>query len=155
RHVRPIRVAPGMAEALGGGRRGDDVHATVDLSFAETARGATRRIRVPRHSPCPTCGARGRHSNGSPCEACGGRGAVRALEEIAVSIPPGVDSGVQLRIAEQGNAGPFGGPRGDLIISTRVREHPFFTRKGDNVHCEVPISVWEAIRGARIKVPTP
>jgi curved DNA-binding protein len=62
---------------------------------------------------------------------------------------------MQLRVSEEGSAGPFGGPRGDLIISTRVAEHPFFTRRGENVHCEVPISVWEAIRGARIKVPTP
>jgi len=74
---------------------------------------------------------------------------------VSINVPAGVDSGVQLRIAEEGNAGPFGGPRGDLIISTRVAEHPFFTRKGDNIHCEVPISVWEALRGARIKVPTP
>jgi molecular chaperone DnaJ len=58
-------------------------------------------------------------------------------------------------MAGEGNAGPFGGPRGDLIVSTRVREHPFFRRKGDSVHCELPISVWEALLGARIHVPTP
>jgi len=58
-------------------------------------------------------------------------------------------------LAGEGSAAPFGGPRGDLIVSTRVREHPFFKRKGDTVHCEVAISVWEAIRGARVRVPTP
>jgi molecular chaperone DnaJ len=66
-----------------------------------------------------------------------------------------MDSGAQVRIAGAGHAGPFGGPRGDLLVSTRVREHPFFQRRGDGVHCEVPISVWEALRGARIAVPTP
>ena len=70
-------------------------------------------------------------------------------------MPAGVDSGAQIRVAGEGNAGPFGGPRGDLIVSTRVGEHPFFRRKGDSVHCEVPISVWEALLGARIRVPTP
>jgi DnaJ-class molecular chaperone len=55
----------------------------------------------------------------------------------------------------EGSAAPFAGPRGDLIVSTRVREHPFFVRKGDHVHCEVPITVWEALRGARVRVPTP
>jgi curved DNA-binding protein len=77
------------------------------------------------------------------------------IEAVAVAIPPGVDSGAQLRVPEEGSAGPFGGPRGDLLVSTRVAEHTFFARKGDNVHCEVPVSVWEALRGARIKVPTP
>ncbi|MBI4593768.1 MAG: hypothetical protein HY728_06085, partial [Candidatus Rokubacteria bacterium] len=67
----------------------------------------------------------------------------------------GVDSGGQIRIRSEGSAGPYGGPRGDLIVSTRVREHPFFARQGEGVHCEVTISVWEALRGARIRVPTP
>ena len=70
-------------------------------------------------------------------------------------IPPGMDTGVQIRVAGQGHAGPYGGPRGDLIVSTRVAEHPFFRRKGDGVHCELPISAWEALQGARIRVPTP
>jgi len=74
---------------------------------------------------------------------------------VSVTIPAGVDTGSQIRVTGEGSAGPFGGPRGDLIVSTRVQEHPFFTRKGDSVHCEVPISVWEAILGARIRVPTP
>src|SRR5262249_19892280 len=86
---------------------------------------------------------------------CGGRGVLRVNESVTVTVPPGVESGVQLRVPREGSAGPFGGARGDLLISTRVGEHPFFVRKGDNVHCEVLISVWEAIRGARIKAPTP
>ena len=70
-----------------------------------------------------------------------------------ITIPAGVDSGVQLRVPEEGSAGPFGGPRGDLIVSTRVEDHPFFVRKGDNLHCDVPITLAEAILGARIQVP--
>ena len=147
-------LAAGTNDVLGAGRRGDDVHVTVDLSFAEVVCGATRKLQIPRYSACRTCEARGRTVDG-PCGACGGRGVARLVEPVAVSIPPGADSGVQLRVAEQGSAGPFGGPRGDLIVSTRVADHPFFARKGDSVHCEVAISVWEALRGARIKVPTP
>jgi molecular chaperone DnaJ len=145
---------PGTAEALGPGRRGDDVHVTVDVSFAEVARGARRTVRVARHSPCRTCAARGRMGS-DPCVSCAGRGVVRTTEPVGITVPPGVDSGVQLRVAGEGSAGPFGGPRGDLIVSTRVADHPFFERKGDSVHCEVPISVWEALHGARIRVPTP
>src|SRR5438046_95214 len=79
----------------------------------------------------------------------------QAYRRLARQYPAGVDTGSQIRVTGEGSAGPFGGPRGDLIVSTRVQEHPFFTRKGDSVHCEVPISVWEAILGARIRVPTP
>jgi molecular chaperone DnaJ len=74
---------------------------------------------------------------------------------VRVEIPAGVDNGTEIRVAGEGSAGPFGGPRGDLIVSTRVQPHPFFSRRGDSVHCEVPITIWEALRGARIRVPTP
>jgi DnaJ-class molecular chaperone len=142
-------------DALAPGRRGDDVHVTVDVSFAEVVHGGQRKVAVARFSPCSRCGSSGRAATDGACSSCGGRGVARVTESISVAIPPGVDSGVQLRIPDEGSAGPFGGPRGDLIVSTRVAEHPFFLRKGDNVQCEVPVSVWEALRGARIKVPTP
>jgi molecular chaperone DnaJ len=146
--------AVGADAALAEGRRGDDVHAVVDLSFAGVVRGTNVRLDVQRFSPCPTCGASGAGPEGR-CSACMGRGVRRVVEPVGVVVPAGVDSGAQIRVAGEGNAGPFGGPRGDLLVSTRVGEHPFFQRKGDNVHCDVPISVWEALLGARIRVPTP
>ena len=144
----------GRQDAVEAGRRGEDVHVAADLSFADAVRGATLELAVPRFSPCPACEAQGR-VEGRPCAACVGRGVRRMVEGVNVAIPPGVDAGCQVRIAGEGSAAPFGGPRGDLVVSTRVQEHPHFTRKGDNVHCEVPITVWEALRGARIRVPTP
>jgi len=146
--------AAGADEVLAAGRRGDDVHAVVDLTFAEVVRGANVRLDVPRFSGCTACGASGAVREGR-CSACMGRGVRRVIEPVGVAVPAGVDSGAQIRVAGEGNAGPFGGPRGDLIVSTRVVEHPLFRRKGDSVHCEVPISVWEALLGARIRVPTP
>lgn len=140
--------------ALQPGRHGDDVHVAVELAFADAARGVTTTLHVPRHSPCAPCGASGA-TDGEPCRRCQGRGIRRVLDAVSAAIPAGVDSGVQIRVAGQGSAGPYGGPRGDLIISTRVREHPFFKRHGEAVHCEVPISVWEALRGARVRIPTP
>jgi molecular chaperone DnaJ len=144
----------GLVEALGAGRRGEDVHAAVELSFAAAARGAALELPLARFSACEACGAAGVVRDG-PCAACEGRGVGRATETIRVGIPAGVDSGTQIRVPGEGNAGPFGGPRGDLIVSTRVQEHPFFSRRGDGVHCEVPVSVWEALRGGRIPIPTP
>ena len=142
------------SEALGAGRRGDDVHASVELDFTDVARGTTLRLGVSRFSPCPPCGATGR-VGGGPCAACQARGVRRGVDPVEVDIPPGVDSGTQVRVSGEGSAGPFGGPRGDLVVSTRVGEHPFFVRKGDGVYCEVPVGLWEALRGARIRVPTP
>lgn len=148
------RLGRARAGALGGGRRGDDVHAAVELSFEDVARGVSLDLPVPRFSPCRACKASGTAAD-EGCATCGGRGVVHAVELVAVHVPPGVDTGTQLRFPGEGSAGPFGGPRGDLFVSTRVREHPFFKRKGDSVHCEMPITVWEALRGARIHVPTP
>jgi len=145
----------GAAEPLAAGRRGDDVHITVDVSFAEVVRGLTRRLHVTRFLSCRDCNARGRVGGGAACGTCAGRGVERITGPVSVTIPPGVDAGVQLRVPDEGSAGPFGGARGDLIVTTRVAEHPFFARKGDSVHCEVPVSVWEALRGARVKIPTP
>ena len=146
-------AAPGGA-ALEAGRRGDDVHVTVDLEFVAAARGATLRVSVARFSPCPACGAGGRVES-RPCGDCQGRGVRRTVESVPVVVPPGVDTGTQLRVSGEGSAGPFGGPRGDLVVSTRVGEHPFFVRKGEGVYCEISLGVWEALRGARVRVPTP
>ena len=156
-HARAMydRFGPAMGtEALAAGRRGDDVHVTIELEFADVARGARVTLSVPRYSPCPACQSSGRR-DGRACEPCQGRGVRRAVDPVAVDVPPGVDSGTQVRVTGEGSAGPFGGARGDLLVSTRVREHPFFVRQGDGVHCEIDLGVWEALRGARIRVPTP
>ncbi len=142
------------AAALDAGRRGEDVHVGIDLAFADAARGTTVRLGVSRFSPCADCHAAG-YSPAGACAACQGRGVRRGVDTVEVAVPAGVDSGDQVRARGEGSAGPYGGPRGDLVVSTRVREHQFFKRKGELVHCEVLISVWEALRGARLTVPTP
>ena len=133
-------------EAVGAGRRGDDLHVAVSLSLADAARGVTLPVELSRFSPCEACG-------GDGCEECRGRGVRLATERASIPVPAGVDTGAEIRVTGQGHAGPFAGPRGDLIVSTRVEDHPFFVRKGDNLHCDVPITLAEAILGARIQVP--
>lgn len=153
-HYDRVGPAAARADALGTGRRGDDVHVAVEIGFADAVTGVGLTLEVPRFSRCQACGGSG-GEGGRGCAHCQGRGVRRAVEAVQVEIPAGVDTGMQLRVRDEGSAGPFGGPRGDLVVSTRVREHPFFQRKGDSVQCEVPVSVWEALRGARIRVPTP
>ena len=146
--------ASAHGEALGAPRSGEDVHVAAALSFSDAASGVRIALDVPRFSPCPACAATG-HVEGAACRRCAGRGVRRAVDRVPVRIPAGVDSGAQIRVPGEGDVGPFGGPRGDLLVATRVREHPFFERKGEAVHCEIPITVWEALRGGRITMPTP
>ena len=70
-----------------------------------------------------------------------------------MALPPGVDTGVQFRIPSEGHSGPFGGPRGDLVVIAHVHDDHVFTRKGDNVYCEVAMTIIEAVLGARVMVP--
>jgi molecular chaperone DnaJ len=101
---------------------------------------------------CPRCGGTGKLRNA--CPTCGGDGRIAHNEVVDVRIPPGARNGSRLRVPGKGNAGTMGAPPGDLYITTRVEEHPFFRREGDNIEITVPVSVWEAGLGAKIEVPT-
>ncbi len=76
-------------------------------------------------------------------------------EKIAVSIPPGVETGSKIRLRERGQPSPNGGPTGDLILVIRVSEHPIFRRLGRNLELELPVTLAEAVLGAKIDIPTP
>lgn len=101
---------------------------------------------------CPRCGGSGRLKN--TCPTCRGEGRQARPDTVEVRIPQGVASGSRLRVAGKGNAGVGGGPAGDLYITVRVEEHPFFKRDGDNINIQIPVTVSEAGLGAKIEVPT-
>ncbi|MDQ2711772.1 MAG: molecular chaperone DnaJ [Acidobacteriota bacterium] len=101
---------------------------------------------------CPRCGGSGRLKNA--CPTCRGEGRISRPDTVEVRIPQGVASGSRLRVAGKGNAGVAGGQAGDLYITIRVEEHPFFKRDGDNINIQVPLTVSEAGLGAKIEVPT-
>jgi len=79
---------------------------------------------------------------------------VARQETVDIRIPPGARNGSRLRVPGKGNAGTMGALPGDLYITTRVEDHPFFHRDGDNIEIKVPVAVWEAALGAKIEVPT-
>jgi molecular chaperone DnaJ len=103
--------------------------------------------------PCRQCGGTGTEIK-DPCPTCGGTGQTRQVKRYRVNIPAGVRDGSRVRLAGKGEAGPRGGPPGDLYVVTRVGDSPIFKRRGDNLEVEVPITIPEAIRGATIEVPT-
>jgi molecular chaperone DnaJ len=118
-----------------------------------TGRAFLQRGFMKFSSPCPTCNGTGR-LRGQACPACRGEGRSERAELLNVRIPPGVDTGSKVRVPEKGNAGPNGGPRGDLYITIEVTPHPVFRREGANLFLKVPITVPEATLGAKIDVPT-
>jgi molecular chaperone DnaJ len=101
---------------------------------------------------CTRCGGTGRLRN--MCRACGGDGRVRRADTIEIRIPAGVQTGSRVRVPGRGNAGTAGEPPGDLYIITDVQPHAFFDRRGDDIYITVPITVTEAVLGAKIEVPT-
>ena len=103
--------------------------------------------------PCSLCGGSGTVIE-DPCPTCHGSGAVRTVKRLRVNIPAGVRDGSRIRLAGNGEPGRRGGPPGDLYLITRVSPSPVFTRKGDNLEVEVPLTIPEALRGAEVKVPT-
>ncbi len=104
-------------------------------------------------STCPNCSGRGVIIS-NPCTECSGAGRVRGRRKVRVRIPAGVDSGARLRLREEGEAGLRGGPRGDLYIVLHVEEHEFFTRRGKDIVCSLPVSFSLAALGGAVEIPT-
>lgn len=102
---------------------------------------------------CSACGGHGTVIE-APCRECRGAGSVRRSAQIKIKIPPGVHDGTMLRITEEGEPGPLGGPRGDLYVVTRVKDHPQFHRDGDDLVFERPLSFPQAALGCTLEVPT-
>lgn len=102
---------------------------------------------------CGQCNGEGK-VNRSPCTNCRGAGRTRAMREIKVKIPAGVDNGSRLKLRSEGEAGVRGGSPGDLYVVLSVREHVLFHRDGANIVCQRPISMIDAALGAEVDVPT-
>jgi molecular chaperone DnaJ len=171
---------------------GEDLEHQARVTFAESLKGAKRRLHLMRQDRCPGCRGSGevtfapvvcptckgdgrvRTSRGHmvflrrcpecgargvlgrrPCPQCSGQGRLMHSEWLDVTIPAGVESGSHLRVPGAGNAGPFGGPSGDLVLTLEVEPHPFYRREGEDLHCTVPASFTEAALGAHIEVPAP
>ena len=105
--------------------RGQDVHYRLAVEFLEAVNGAKRQLTLPDGST------------------------------IDVTVPPGTRDGQMLRLRGKGGAGIGGGPPGDALIEIEVTPHPLFTRKGDDIHLELPVTLTEAVLGGKISAPTP
>ncbi|HET6380892.1 MAG TPA: molecular chaperone DnaJ [candidate division Zixibacteria bacterium] len=102
---------------------------------------------------CPRCQGEGRII-ATPCHNCGGDGRVRQERRLEVTIPAGIESGQRIALDGQGEAGPRGGPPGDLYVVVTVREHPELIRRGTELYYELPLTFPQAALGAAFTVPT-
>jgi molecular chaperone DnaJ len=101
---------------------------------------------------CVACGGTGTRI-ADPCQNCRGESRVASEFKLNVKIPPGVEDGTRIRYSGEGDAGRFGGPRGDLYVVLSIRAHDFFERQGHDLHCVIPISFPQAALGAEIEIP--
>lgn len=102
---------------------------------------------------CTTCGGSG-EAVSDPCGTCHGQGRVHQQKTINVNIPAGVEDGMRIRVAGEGEAGVRGAKPGDLYVFVSVKQNNIFVRDGENLHCKVPLKVTTAMMGGSIEVPT-
>lgn len=112
------------AEDIGSAIRGQDVTATAEISLNEAAHGGTRRLELPTG------------------------------KEVEFKIPAGITDGKQIRLKGQGMPAPHGGPPGDVLITVQIAPHPLFKVEDQNLRLELPITLYEAVLGAKVRVPT-
>ena len=101
---------------------------------------------------CSNCGGRGKIIK-EPCVECRGKGKIRKNVKIKVKIPEGIAEGQTVVLREQGEAGNNGGGHGDLYVVVHIKKHSIYTRKGDHVLCDIPITFTQATLGAEIEIP--
>jgi len=103
--------------------------------------------------PCPRCGGTGTVIP-VPCPTCSGDGRVRARRTVTVRVPAGVEDGMRIRLAGEGEVGPGGGAPGDLYVEVREHSHPVLHREGDDLHCEVTLPMTAAALGTVVPLTT-
>jgi molecular chaperone DnaJ len=102
---------------------------------------------------CPRCGGEGEVIE-SPCPSCRGSGTSKTTHKVTVRVPAGVDEGTSLRVSGAGDAGPKGGTPGDLYVVIHLKKDQRFTRDGDDLHTESPVSFSTAVFGGDISITT-
>ena len=108
--------------------------------------------RVQTTRPCSECRGTGEIIK-EPCENCHGKGTVRKSPKVKVKIPAGINDNQTVVLRGQGNPGTKGGPAGDLYITVRVRKSSIYKRDGNNVYCDIPVTITQATLGAELEIP--
>ena len=141
-----------LCDVCGGSGAQPGTHSSVCPTCRGTGQVSRSQGFFTISTPCSRCRGEGRVIS-FPCTECRGAGTVRRTKKLHITIPAGVDNGSKLRLRGEGEPGERGGPPGDLFIFIHVEPHEFFTRDGDHIVCQIPISFPQAALGAEIEVP--
>jgi molecular chaperone DnaJ len=148
-------VVPRAAACEPCGGSGSEANAPLEtcrtcngVGQVRTNQGMFRVVRT-----CPGCHGRGQMIK-NPCKSCGGRGLTQKERKLAVKIPVGVEDGTRIRLAGEGDAGPRGGPPGDLYLFLSVKPHTLFERDGPDLYCRAPAPMCRAALGGEMEIPT-
>ncbi|MFP3712755.1 molecular chaperone DnaJ [Puerhibacterium sp. TATVAM-FAB25] len=170
-----VRMDVELAEAVFGTKRELQVDTAVvcstctgkgarpgtELRTCEVCQGRGHVQRVARSflgqvmttAPCSACGGYGTVIP-EPCPDCAGEGRVRSRRTLTVNVPAGVDTGTRIKLTAQGEVGPGGGPAGDLYVEVREKPHETFVRRGDDLHCTLPVPMTAAALGTVLDLET-
>lgn len=148
---------PRRANARRGGAgfavRGSDIEAEMSLTLEQAHHGVTRRITLEADETCSDCSGSGSKAN-RVCNSCQGTGRIHRPKALEVVVPAGVRGGSVIRLAGQGEAGANGAPPGDLYLRVGLEPHCLFSVvDNDDVQIQLPVAPWEAVLGAKVKVP--
>ena len=134
-------------------QRGQDLETTLDLALREAFEGGKKSVSLQIEDNCPQC-----HGTGTVgkriCPKCHGTGHLLETKRFDVTVPKGVREGQRIRLAGQGATGVGGGPKGDLFLIVHFVDDGKYTRKGDDLYIDFPISIYDLILGGEVRVPT-
>ncbi len=151
-----VETAVGCPTCHGAGARPGSSPRTCEVC---RGRGEVQQVtrsflgQVMTSRPCSACQGYGSVIP-DPCHECGGDGRVRTRRTLTVKIPPGVDTGTRIQLTGEGEAGPGGGPAGDLFVEVVEVPHPLFRRQGDDLHCTVAVPMTAAALGTTVSIET-
>lgn len=134
-------------------QRGQDLETTLDLTMHEAYEGGKKSVALQIEDLCQQCHGTGTIGK-TICTKCHGTGRVLETKRFDVTIPRGVREGQRIRLASQGGTGLGGGPKGDLYLVVHAVEDDKYTRKGDDLYIDLPISIYDLILGGEVRVPT-
>ena len=155
RDLEIVRIEPCQHCSGAGNEPGTPITTCVTCAGSGQVRRAQRSVfgQFAVTTPCPACNGAGR-SIATPCSNCRAQGVERRRRTRTVTIPAGVDDGMQVRITGEGSAGINGGPPGNLYVQVRVQEHPIFWREDFDLVHRLSINIAEAALGVSKPIPT-
>ena len=134
-------------------KRGKDIYSDIEISIIEAISGTTKVINMLQTQICPKCNGR-KFVNGSKCSSCSGKGEHTSYKKFTVKIPANIKNNSKIRLAGEGCKGENGGINGDLYLTVHIQEPKNYKMEGLNILKTIPITPYEAVLGATIKIST-